>query len=341
MDAITGALLIGTWVSSLLYTAELHQAMYYYRHFKNDNSRLNTLVWVAFFIDTVSLLDDYVSVYLNTITHAGDPAYLLNQNLSSPVCVLTTAAVAIIVQTFMITRYWKFSHKHVIALFLCLLIFAGFGLSFTCAIIVVLFPAYKDRFKLKIPVILWLVTEAVADLGIAAALLWEFLRTKSSSTETQNVLNGLVTVTLQTGTATAAVALVAVIGYLLSQESNIGVLFTLCLGRTYMLSMLANLNIRKSARVWNPSTSRAATSTTLSTSVAFAQPGTGMDTNLSGLYAHRTTTVHIGGQQDRHPGLITIKSSMHGPEHTTDIEMGPLPWRKEEEELNFNTRFKY
>ncbi|KAF7341398.1 hypothetical protein MVEN_01876600 [Mycena venus] len=336
MDAITGALLIGTWVSSLLYTAELHQAMYYYRHFERDNWRLKTLVWVAFFIDTVGLLDNYVRVYLYTITHAGDPTYLLNQNLSSPVSVFTNAAVAIVVQTFLVTRYWKFSHKHFIALFLCLLILAGFGGSFTCGIMVVLFPSYKDRFKLEIPVILWLVTEAVADLGIAAALLWEFLRTRSTSNETRNVLNGLVTVTLQTGTATAVVALAAVIGFLLNQESNICVGFTLCLGKTYMLSMLSNLNIRKSARVWNPSTSKAATSTTLSTSVAFAQPGTGMDTNLSGLYAHRTTTVHIESQQERHPGSITIKSSMHGPEHTTDIEMGPLSWRKEVEGLNFN-----
>ncbi|KAF7341401.1 hypothetical protein MVEN_01876900 [Mycena venus] len=218
MDAITGAFLIGTWASS-------------------------TLVWVAFLIDTVGLLDDYVCVYLYTITHAGGPelsivprpaALILfirlqvTQHLfhvvlhwqSIPVCTFTTAAVAIVVQTFLVIRYWKFAPKHVIALFLCLLILAGFGGSFTCGMMVALFPAFKDRFKLKIPVVLWLVTEAVADLGITAALLWEFLRTRSTSTETRNVLNGLVTVTLRTGTATAAVAVAALVGYYLNQESN-------------------------------------------------------------------------------------------------------------------------
>ncbi|KAJ7884891.1 hypothetical protein B0H13DRAFT_905610 [Mycena leptocephala] len=333
MDAITGALLTGTWASSVLYTAELYQAMYYYRHFKNDNWRLKTLVLVAFIIDTVALLNDYACVYLYTITHVGDIAYFADQNWTIPVYVFTTTAVAVPAQAFLVTRYWKLTHKHVITLLLSLLILAGFSGSFTCGMMVALFPAFKDRFKLKIPAILWLVTEAAADLGIAAALLWEFLRTRPTSTETRNVLNRLATVTLQTGTATATIAVAALVGYLLNEESNIGVGFAWCLGRAYVLSMLSNLNIRQSARVWTPSTSKAATSTTHRTSVAFAQPGTEMATNLSGLSALRTAVVHIESQQDLHPGTITIKSSMHGPEHTTDIEMGPLSWRKGEEEL--------
>ncbi|KAF7347080.1 hypothetical protein MVEN_01462000 [Mycena venus] len=338
MDAITGALLIGTWASSLLYTAELYQVVYYYRHFKNDNWRLKTLVWVAFFIDTVALLNDYACVYLYTITHAGDTAYLADQNWTIPVYVFTTIFVAIAAQTFLVTRYWKFTRKNFITLFLCLLIFAGFAGSFTCGVMVAIFPAFKDRSKLQIPAILWLITEAAADLGIAAALLWEFLRARTTSTETRNLVNRLVTVTLQTGTAAATIAVTSLVGYLLNEEGNIGIGIAWCLGRTYVLSMLSNLNVRESGRVRTSQTSKAATSTTPGTSVAFAYPGTEMDTpNLSGLYAHRTAVVHIESQPDLHPGSITIKSSMHGPEHATDIEMGPLSWRKEEEELNSNT----
>ncbi|KAF7348763.1 hypothetical protein MVEN_01395700 [Mycena venus] len=340
MDAITGTLLIGTWASSLLYTAELYQAVYYYQHFKNDNWRLKTLVSVAFFIDTVALLNDYTCVYLYTITHVGDTVYFTEQNWTIPVYVITTAAVAAAVQTFLVTRYWRFTHKHAITLFLSLLILVGFGGSFTCGLMVALFPAFKDRFKLKIPAILWLVTEAAADLGIAAALLWEFLKKRPISTETQNVVNRLATVTLQTGTATATIAVAALVGYLLNEEGNICIGFAWCLGRTYVLSMLSNLNVRKSGRVRTSLTSKAATSTTRSASVVFAQPGAEMDTNLSRLHAHRTDTVPIQGQQDLHPGLITIKSIVHGQEHTTDIEIGPLSWRKEEEELNSNTEYR-
>ncbi|KAJ7667225.1 hypothetical protein B0H14DRAFT_3178916 [Mycena olivaceomarginata] len=329
MDAITGAILIGTWASSLLYTAELYQAVYYYRHFKKDNWRLKTLVWATVSIDTVGLLNDYACVYLYTITHAGDTAYLGKENWTIPTYAFTTTAVAVGAQSYLVTRYWKFTHRHVITLFLSLLILAGFGGSFTCVVMVSLDSAVKDRVKLKIAVILWLGIEATADLAIAAALLWEFLRTKSTSTETRNLVNRLATLTLQTGTATAALAVAALIGYLLSQETNIGIGIALCLGRTYMLTMFSSRKMHiLSTRVWTPSTSKAATSTTRSTSVVFAQRGTEMDANLSGHYASRTAE----SQEDLHPGSITIKSSMHGPKHTTDIEMAPLSWRKEEEE---------
>ncbi|KAJ7861822.1 hypothetical protein B0H14DRAFT_3134428 [Mycena olivaceomarginata] len=332
MDAITGALLIGTWASSLLYTAEMYEAMYYYRHFKNDNWRLKTLVSVAFLIDTVALLNDYACVYLYTITHVGDTAYFANQNWTIPVYVFTTAAVALPVQIYLVARYWKFAHKHVITLSLSLLSLAAFGGTLTCGLVVAVFPAFKDRDKLKIPAILWLITEAAADIGIAVALLWEFLKTRPTSTETRNVVKRLIAVTLQTGTATAAIAVATFIGYLLNEESNIGVGFAWCLGRTHVLSMLSNLNVRKSARVWTPSTSKAATSTIRSTSVAFAQPGTEMDTNISGLYSHRTAVVHIEGQQEMNPHSLMTKKSMHHPEHTTDIEMGHLSCKKEQEE---------
>ncbi|KAJ7882577.1 hypothetical protein B0H14DRAFT_3128782 [Mycena olivaceomarginata] len=281
MDAITGALLIGTWASSLLYTAEMYQAVYYYRHFKKDNWRLKTLVSVAFLIDTVALLNDYACVYLYTITHVGDTAYFANQNWTIPVYVFTTAAVALPVQIYLVARYWKFAHKHVITLSLGLLILAAFGGSFTCGLMVAVFPAFKDRDKLKIPAILWLITEAAADIGIAVALLWEFLKTRPTSIETKSVVKRLIAVTLQTGTATAAIAVAALVGFLLNEESNIGVGFAWCLGRTCQTSMYA---IR---RVYGPPRqSRAATSTIRSTSVAFAQPGTEMDTNLSLGFIH-------------------------------------------------------
>ncbi|KAJ7876770.1 hypothetical protein B0H14DRAFT_3859157 [Mycena olivaceomarginata] len=189
MDAITGAILIGTWASSLLYTAELYQAVYYYRHFKNDDWRLKTLVWVTVSIDTVDLLNDYACVYLYTITHVGDTAYLAKENWTIPTYAFTTTAVAVGAQSYLVTRYWKFTHKHVITLFLSLLILAGFGGSFTCGVMVSLDSAVKDRVKLKIAAILWLGTEAAADLAIAAALLWEFLRTRPTSTETRNLVN--------------------------------------------------------------------------------------------------------------------------------------------------------
>ncbi|KAJ7223511.1 hypothetical protein GGX14DRAFT_540280, partial [Mycena pura] len=108
IDTITGALLVGTWANSLLYAVEITQALYYFRHFQHDDWTLRTLVAVALFIDTVSTLGDYACVYLYTITHAGDPVYLIHGDLwPLPLHIFTTAIVAILVQSFLIRRYWR------------------------------------------------------------------------------------------------------------------------------------------------------------------------------------------------------------------------------------------
>ncbi|KAJ7786832.1 hypothetical protein B0H14DRAFT_3506300 [Mycena olivaceomarginata] len=75
-------------------------------HFKYDDWKLKTLVSVAILVDTVSVLGDYACVYLYTITHAGDPVYLADQHWPIPLHIITTDVIAVMVQSFLIARYW-------------------------------------------------------------------------------------------------------------------------------------------------------------------------------------------------------------------------------------------
>ncbi|KAJ7281097.1 hypothetical protein C8J57DRAFT_1711962 [Mycena rebaudengoi] len=79
-DIVLGALLVGTWANSVLYTIEIIQAVYFYRNFKHDNWMLKLLVSSAIAIDSVSMFANYASY---TITHWGDLAYLQNQYWAS------------------------------------------------------------------------------------------------------------------------------------------------------------------------------------------------------------------------------------------------------------------
>ncbi|KAJ7056731.1 hypothetical protein C8F01DRAFT_1372709 [Mycena amicta] len=289
MDAITGALLIGTWASSLLYSAEFTQAIYYFRNFNNDDWKLKTLVAAGFTIDSIGLLNDYASVYLYTITHVGDTAYFVNQNWAddTDVCFhhCRRRCSGAIILDYAILEIRISTHKHFVTLVLILLALAGLGGSFTCGLLVALFPAFKDRGKLVTPAILWLVTEAAADICIAAALLWELLRVRPTRRDTRSIIDRLVAATVQTGVWTAMLALAALLGFLLEKESNIGVGIAWCLSRTYMLSMLSNLNIRRSTRsaLSSPAASAAAPPTT----VAFAHHASTKG-DLGGIHVHRT-----------------------------------------------------
>ncbi|KAJ7712744.1 hypothetical protein B0H14DRAFT_3637577, partial [Mycena olivaceomarginata] len=163
-----------------------------------------------------------------------------------------TAVIAVLVQSFLVVRYWWFTQNILVTLLIIFLILVAFGGSLVCGMIIAIFPAFKEREKVKIPATIWLVTEAVADLGIAAALLWEFRKARRNLVEKRSVLDWLVAVTIQTGIATATLAVAALIAFLLEEESDSSSFspwaFAYTLGRVYVLSMLANLNVRRSGK---------------------------------------------------------------------------------------------
>ncbi|KAJ6549611.1 hypothetical protein DFH09DRAFT_1169121 [Mycena vulgaris] len=227
LDITLGALLVGTWANSILYTVEVIQAAYYYRHFKHDNWMLKSLVASAIAIDSVSMIANYASVYLYTTIHWGNLAYLQNQYWPLPLYILATGIVAALSQGFLVARYWLLSVR----------------LELTC----------ECR--------TWLVTEAVTEISIALALLLEFRKVKSSFKETRSLFNRLVAQTIQTGASGATIALAILIAFLANNESNgefLGLPLSIpgsyisvptgiayCLGRVYCLTMLANLNVRQ------------------------------------------------------------------------------------------------
>ncbi|KAF7372647.1 hypothetical protein MVEN_00127800 [Mycena venus] len=237
--------------------AELIQAMYYFRNFEHDNWKLKTFVSVAFLVDTVGTVGDFACVYLYTITHAGDSLYLVDQHWPMTLHLITTAVIAVLVQSFLVVRYWwlwVFHSSTYVGVFSFVRYIVPtfhrpqFGSSFACGVIIAMFPAFKDRNKVVIPSTFWLVTEALADISIAAALIWQFRKARPHLAETWSVLDRLMLLTMQTGTATATIVVGALIAFLLKKESNVCVGIAYTLGRVYVLSMLANLNVRRSGR---------------------------------------------------------------------------------------------
>ncbi|KAF7359003.1 hypothetical protein MSAN_01241000 [Mycena sanguinolenta] len=230
LDAITGAPLIGTWASSLLYMAELHQAIYYFRSFRKENWKLRSYVTAAFTIDTISAVADYACVYLPV-----------------PLYVISTACVAFLVQSFLAWLHWRFAKNIIIVCFLAILILAAFIAGFSTGLIIILFPAFTDRNKIRLCGTVWIVTQVSADLIIAGALVGELLKAKplfKGQRRVNNMLNHLVLHTIRTGAATALIAVLSLTTFLIDDETNVSVGILYPLGRVYVLSMLINLNTR-------------------------------------------------------------------------------------------------
>ncbi|KAF7291370.1 hypothetical protein MIND_01281500 [Mycena indigotica] len=312
LDIVTGALLVGTWVNSLLYSVEASQVIRYFRSFPNDDWYLKALVISAFLLDTASAVGNYAAVYLYTITHAGDMLYLSNQNWTFPLLIFTTGLVAAEVQVFLVARYWRFSKNIFITLFFFLVIIVATGACFATGITVTRFPSYVDRSKARVFAATWVISQAVTDLLIAVALVWQFRRVKSSFKETQSMLNRLALQTIQTGSASAAVALAANISYLVNNESNVPLGIAYCLGRVYVLTMLSNLNVRA---LVNPSGTRSRSHGATSSATGGVPHDTRSKPTGSredGIHVHRSAVVKIDADSEGHP----MKSLRNGSDRS-------------------------
>ncbi|KAF7374088.1 hypothetical protein MSAN_00289800 [Mycena sanguinolenta] len=319
LDTVTGCLLMGTWASSLLYMFEIIQGSYYFRHFDKDDWKLKTLVAVVLVVDTLSIVGDYICVYLYTITHAGDSVYLETLHWPIPLYGFATAVLAVVVQAFLVIRYWRVAQNMLVTLFLSFAIILSFGSVFTCSLMLTLYTSLDDRSKFKVPAGLWLITEVAVDAGITSALLWEFRKAQRILTQTQtlSVLDKLTAVTIQSGAAAATIAGAALISYYTKQESNLYVGFLYPLGRVYVITLLSNLNVRKSGRSFS--------TTDMSSEIVITGGERGPPTftqwssdDSCGIHVHRSVhtsveVIRVKSSQDRHP--VTFKMPLRRAPH--------------------------
>ncbi|KAJ7672937.1 hypothetical protein B0H17DRAFT_1208511 [Mycena rosella] len=338
-DIVLGALLVGTWASSVLYTVEVMQAAYYYRHFKHDNWMLKLLVSSAIAIDSVSMIADYVSVYVYTITHWGDLLYVQNQYWAShsgpywkkhhrthvieqfvPLYIFTTGVVAALVQSFLAARYWLLTRNKFITLTLFFFITVAAGGAFACGVATAISPEYTDRRKAIIPGTTWLIAEAVTDISIASALVFEFMKVKSSFKEIRSILNRLVAQTIQTGTAGASIALAACVAFLVNKESNVPTGIAYCLGRVYCITMLANVNSRNTGKTFSGGGTSSGASPETRGERGNQEQSEGGD-EYGGIHVHRTAVVHIETPQEFCIGSFKPNPSQGLPDDSPAVEI--------------------
>ncbi|KAJ7354045.1 hypothetical protein DFH08DRAFT_955474 [Mycena albidolilacea] len=351
-DIILGALLVGTWTNSVLYTVEITQAAYYYRHFKHDSWMLKLLVSSTIAIDSVSMIANYASVYLYTITHWGDSAYLKNQYWAShfgPIgrnIIEHMSPNSLTLSTSLRLAQWPLwpklswlgdtgfcarlyhcgieaqlltrsrTRNKFITLALFFFITVALGGAFASAVTIAIFPKYSDRKRvierITIPATTWLVAEAVTDISIAFALLLQLRKVKSSFKETRGLLDKLVTQTIQTGAAGATIALAVLVTFLANNASNVPTGIAYCIGRVYCLTMLANLNRRKTESAWSSKGTLSGASPETRGERGTQERSEGGD-DYGGIHVHRTAVVHIETPQGFSRGSLNTDPSQGLP----------------------------
>jgi hypothetical protein len=247
LDKILGAMLVGSWINMACFMLELTQIVSYFRTY-NDGWLIRAGVILALLADTVSTVAISAGVYLYTIVHWGDLPYLLSQYWPLPLFIISTGVTEVIVQAYLISRYYSLSGNRFVCFLLICLTLTALGGMVSSTITTLLHPHYQDRGRLTLSLIICLSASTAADVAIAAALVWTLSQMVTSFEETKRGIRRIAANTISTGTGTAIIAIGSLVSYVCDMESNVPMILVYSWGRLLTLTMLFNLNTRRSIR---------------------------------------------------------------------------------------------
>ncbi|KDE04569.1 hypothetical protein MVLG_05037 [Microbotryum lychnidis-dioicae p1A1 Lamole] len=252
-------LLFGSWLNTGLFTLELLWMLeHFWKHpFSRGPRWISVTLLVLLLNDSISTISNYAAVWLYTIVHFGDYAYLALQDWTVVIFLITTGVSAMVVQFFLLERAWRLCRSGlklnaamtIMIALVALGILVSFSNCFWTAAYVFIYRNYTERYRVVTPVTVWLTISAGCDVTIAGILLFKLnqARKEVANRAHSNLLvplQKLMIMALESGAVTSFVAIVGLGLYLGFKTTNLPLAPGYCLGRIYALTMLFNLRVR-------------------------------------------------------------------------------------------------
>jgi len=228
----------------VLYGIMITQVHLYFATFPKDRRWFKFLVLSLFIADTMNILFDLVYVYQSLVIHFGDSPYLSTANWVFATDPAMTGIIASSVQLFFAWRIFIITKSKPATAAIAIGAFVGAFASIGTSIAVGVVPEFTEFVKFKVIVIIWLVTSVVTDVFIAFALSYYLQTHKSSFSHTNDVVNRIIRLTVQTGAITAVWATIDLIVYLVDTTGT-HLIFNVPLSKLYTNSLMSSLNSRK------------------------------------------------------------------------------------------------
>ncbi|KAI0795318.1 hypothetical protein BC629DRAFT_1592810 [Irpex lacteus] len=238
-----GPIFIGVIFNILLYGVMITQMFLYFTVYKRDKPWMKIFVCLLFLCDTLNTAFDIAFVYIPLVTKYGDVQALSYATWIFSTDPAMTAIIALMVQSFFAWRVKVLTNNWPLVAFISCCSIAqwcgGLGTSIACGIV----PEFIHFQNFKVIVIIWLAFSATADTVITGALVWHLRKHKTGFTSTDDVVNKIIRLTVQTGMITALCAIVDLIAFLAS-PGGIHLVFNLPLAKLYTNSLMSSLNSR-------------------------------------------------------------------------------------------------
>ncbi|KAJ7171390.1 hypothetical protein C8R46DRAFT_1262820 [Mycena filopes] len=252
VSLLFGPMLLGVILNTLLFGVMLVQAAMYYQRYKGDRTWFRYLVLYLVVAETANWVCDIGLIYEPLILRYGTPRALE----FSPVMLRTDGVLTVLVSTpiqlFIAWRIHVVTRSLILPAIVSLLALVSLGGGIATTTVVSLHPKLASFPTFRLEIIVWLVSSAACDVFLTVSLVYSLWIRKTHIKSTDSYVNKVIRLTVQTGTVTAAGALLDMLFTFFLPNSTISFIIDFPLSKLYTNSLISTLN----ARAWKESTSK-------------------------------------------------------------------------------------
>ncbi|KAJ6484001.1 hypothetical protein C8R45DRAFT_294882 [Mycena sanguinolenta] len=239
-----GPMLIGILLNTMLYGVMAVQAFMYYSRYKTDRAWFRYLVLYLVIIETANWVCDVGLIYEPLIIRFGQPEALV----ISPVLLRVDAALTVListpVQVFIAWRILVVTRSYVLPGLIFILAMVSLAGGVATTTVVSIHPAFASFIQFRAEVATWLISSTLCDVVLTASLVHSLWTRKTNVVGTDSYINKIIRLSVQTGSITAAAALLDLIFYLTIQNASFNFMFDFPLSKLYTNALISTLNAR-------------------------------------------------------------------------------------------------
>ncbi|KDQ22168.1 hypothetical protein PLEOSDRAFT_1114496 [Pleurotus ostreatus PC15] len=239
-----GPILLGVIFESILYGIFVLQAAIYYQSYRTDPKWTRYLVLWMFVLETIIMGIDVAMIYTPMVTHAGERGVETVYPKLLAANPIMTVLLSTPVQLFMARRIYIISRSIWVPIVISLASLAAFVGGMGSGASVAIVQTFAGFPKLEWSLNLWLVSSAIGDAIITIALVWYLSSRRTGFQATDDVLNKVIRMTVQTGLITSAAAITNAFLCAFAPFLSMNFLFAFGLSKLYTNSLLSTLNAR-------------------------------------------------------------------------------------------------
>ncbi|KAF5341543.1 hypothetical protein D9758_012559 [Tetrapyrgos nigripes] len=245
VESIYGPSLIGILFAMILYGVSLTQMYFYFKLYKDDKWWTKYVLLALLVFDTAIVALDFEFLYKCLVSQFGFPESAAKAGWAFGINRGLTGCVGTIVQIFFAWRVQKLTGYTAATALISLLSFVGLGGSIALSVILAQ-VTFADFDAFKTCAIVWLIATATADITITVILIFYLRSRKSGINQSNQVIDRIIRMTMETGSLTTIFAIMDLVCYLtMGNVNGAHITFQVILSKLYINSLLTTLNSRQ------------------------------------------------------------------------------------------------